>query len=178
LTTWLVRKNIPAAFHFFHGRSLSDASVIDSCFRGDYIRESDKHNPDAVRLMVRKFLKNGSSHVKGNRLQNILFLTSKDNPKQSIYLSGELKKISFNQPETDKYYLASLSSVKSLSKPNDDWDEFEKHYDLRNAFVSVTQFRALNEDRRYGDDVVLVLLWVNAGAEWKIVLAADATCSA
>ena len=123
-----------------------------------------------------KFLKEGSHHIKGSNLENILFLISPDNPKQSNVLAGQLKKISFNQPERDRYYLASLDSVKSLSKANDDWAEFEKRYNLRDAFVSVIQYRVLNEDERYGDDIVVMFLWVKVGVRWRIVVAAVPSC--
>jgi hypothetical protein len=179
LQTWLVRKDVPAALRFFHSRAFSNASVLnDSCPGEDYIPDSEQNNPKAVRRGVSKFLKDSSHHIKGSNLGDILFLISPDNPQQSIYLSGQLKKISFNRPERDKYYLASLDAVKSRSKPDDDWAEFEKRYNLRNAFVSVIQYRVLNEDERYGDDIVMMFLWVKVGVKWKIVFAAVPSCSA
>ena len=179
LNSWLVRKNIPAALRFFHRHALYDASVLDvSCGREDYIQVSEEHNPKAVERGVSKFLKEWSGHIKGKSLEQILFLIGTDNPKQSNDLMRKLKKISFNRPERDKYFLASLKSVKSLSKPNDDWDEFEKRYDLRNAFVSIIQYRILNEDERYGDDIVVMCLWVRKGAGWKIVFVTVPSCSA
>jgi len=177
LRAWLVRKDIPAALRFFHSRAFSDASVIDdSCAREDYVPDSERHNSKAVRRGVSEFLDEGSRHIKGNRLENILFLNSSDDPEQSNYLAGLLKKISLNHPESDKYYLASLDSVKSLSKPDDDWAEFEKRYGLRNAFVSVIQYRVLNEDERYGDDIVVMFLWARVGSKWRIVFAAVPSC--
>jgi hypothetical protein len=177
LQAWLARKDIPAALRFFHSRAFSDASVIDdSCAREDYVPESERHNSNAVRRGVSKFLEEGSHHIKGSNLDNILFLSSPDNPKQSNYLAGQMKKISFNRPESDRYYLASLDSVKSLSKRNDDWVEFEKRYNLRDAFVSVIQYRVLNEDERYGDDIVVMFLWARVGSKWRIIFAAVPSC--
>ena len=175
---WLVHKNIPAALYFFYNRALSHVSVIDSCVRDDYVAESERDNPSAVRSGVSKFLKEGSRRIKGHRLDNILFLTSKENPQQSNYLSTELKNISFNKPKRDRYYLATLNSVKSLSKRTDDWDDFERNYDLRDAFVAVIQYRVLNENEPYGEGTVLMLLWVRAGSHWKVVFAAVPSCSA
>jgi|SRR5215213_223043 len=177
LQTWLVRKDIPAALRFFHSRAFSDASIInDSCAREDYIPDSERHNPQAVRRGVSEFLKEGRHHIKGSNLESILFLISPDNPKQSDYLSAQLKEISFNQPERDRYYLAKLEAIKSRSKSKDDWDEFEKRYNLRNAFVSVIQYRVLNEDERYGDDVVVMFLWVRVRSTWRIVFSAVPSC--
>src|SRR5258707_1648654 len=171
LTAWLVRKNIPAALQFLHPHALSSFPVIDNCVRADYIPDSQKNNPMAVRIGVRKFLRHGTNRVRGNTLSTILFLDSKEVPEQSAYLS-RLSQISFNQPKRDRYWLATLTSVKSLSNFGDDWVDFEKQYDLRTAFVSVVQYRVLNEDRRHGDDVVIMMLWVPQGSQWKIVFVA------
>ena len=176
LTAWLVRKNISAALQYFHPHALSSFPVIDNCVRADYIPDSQKNNPSAVRIGVRKFLRHGTNRIRGNTLPTILFLDSKEVPEQSAYLS-RLTQISFNQPERDRYWLATLGSIKSLSAPND-WVDFEKQYDLRNAFVSVIQYRVLSEDRRHRDDVVIMMLWVPMGSHWKIVFVGVPECSA
>jgi len=176
LTAWLVRKDIPAALRYFHPHALSSFPVIDNCVRADYIPDSQKNNPMAVRIGVRKFLRHGTNRIRGNTLRTILFLDNKEVPEQSAYLS-RLTQISFNQPKRDRYWLATLNSVKSLSNPGDDWVDFEKQYDLRNAFVSVVQYRVLNEHQRQGDDVVLMMLWVAKGSQWKIVFVAVPECS-
>jgi len=177
LTVWLVRKDVSAALRYFHPRALSSFPVIDNCVRADYIPDSQKKNPMAVRIGVRKFLTHGTDSIRGNTLRTILFLDSKEVPEQSAYLS-RLTQVSFNQPKRDRYWLATLTSVKSLSNFGDDWVDFEKQYDLRTAFVSVVQYRVLNEDRRHGDDVVIMMLWVPQGSQWKIVFVAVPGCSA
>ena len=89
-------KHIPSAIRFFHSRAFSNASVLcDSCPGEDYIPDSEQNNPKAGWLGVNKFLKDGSGHIKGDDLRNILFLVSPDNP-QTSYLSGQSKKISLN----------------------------------------------------------------------------------
>jgi len=177
LNDWLVRKDIPAALRSFHRKSFTYVSVIDRCAREDYITDADQGNPTAIEAGVRKFLTAGSSHIKGHSLDNILFLVSHDVPEQSAYLS-KLRKIAFNEPTRDRYFLMLLSSVKQSFSSKDDWDEFEKRYDLKNAFVSVIQYRVLNENHRYGDDVVVMMLWVRLGASWGIVFVTVPSCSA
>jgi hypothetical protein len=170
LTAWLVRKNSSTALRFFHPSALNSFPVIDDTPHDDYIADAEKKNPTAVRGAVRRFLKRYAAHLRGHTLHTILFLNSRESPEQSAYLS-RFTKLSFNQPARDQYWLMTFEAAKSISKAAD-WSDYEKRYDLRDAFVSVMQYRVLNENPRYGDDIIVMCLWVKSGAQWKIAFVA------
>ena len=168
LQAWLVRKDISAALQFFDDRALKSSLVIDaSCFRSEYIKESDRSNPTAVKSGVSTFLFDSSHHIKGAGLRDILLLKSNETPERSEHLRHLLRNDSFNQPEKDRYYLVPLASIKSLSNSKI-WNEFIEEFDLRNAFVSVIQYRMLNEDERYGDDIIVAIVWAKVRSNWHI----------
>ena len=172
LHAWLVRKDISDALQFFDDRALKSFLVIDaSCLGSEYISESDRLNPTAVKSGVSRFLFDASHHIKGAGLRDILFLKSNETPERSEHLGHLLRKVSFNQPEKDRYYLVRLASIKSLFNSKN-WNEFNEKHNLRNAFVSVIQYRMLNEDERYGDDIIVAIVWTKVRSNWHIAYVA------
>jgi hypothetical protein len=177
LTAWLVQKNITAALRFFHPQALKSFPVIDNCIGKEYVAAPDKDNPIAIRRAVRKSLRVSSARTRGHTLRTILSREGKDAPRQQTDYLAELTRDSFNQPKRDHYWLMTFEKIKSRT-PHDSWDEYEKLYDMRNAFVSIIQYHLLSKDRRRGDDLVVMFLWVKRGPEWKIVFVTIPECDA
>jgi hypothetical protein len=96
-------------------------------------------------------------------LDEILFLRSGDHPKESGEFAAKLREWVLNQPERDRFYLVNYRMRESEVERY-----FGKQYSLQGAFLSVIQYRVLNEDERYGDDMVVGLLWVRDKGAWKI----------
>ena len=167
LHTWLVHKDVPAAITFFYERALTDGFVLDCRCCGEASNcMNERQNPEDIKRKVQLFLKEYSERIKGRTLSEILFLKSHDNPEDSRELAAKIGKRVLNQPKRDKYYLVDYGILESKDEA---LEYFGKRYDLNGAFFSVIQYRVLNEDVRYGDDLIVHLLWVRDKGEWKIV---------
>jgi hypothetical protein len=169
LSTWLVSKDKAAALKFFHRRAFLSEDVLSvPCF-GGYVSDEDSQNPAAVRRAVLRFLEDSSERIKGSSLSDILFLTSSDVPELSQKAETAFQKVALNVPRRDKYYLVGYKSFVSAFPGGRYREYFARRYNLRDAFFSVVQYRVLNEDERYGDDVFMILMWVRDKAAWRIV---------
>ena len=169
LLTWLVRKDKEAALKFFHRRAFLSEDVLSvPCF-DDYVSDEESRKPAAVRRGVLRFLEDSSERIKGSSLADILFLTSSDVPELSQKAETAFQKVTLNVPQQDRYYLVSYKSFVSTFPDARYRKYFARRYNLRDAFFSVVQYRVLNEDERYGDDVFMILLWVRDKGVWRII---------
>jgi hypothetical protein len=137
------------------------------------ISKAERQDPEAIERKLRLFLKDFSSSIKGRRLNEILFLKSSDNPEQSVELVAKVGDRVLNQPSRDKYYLVDYRVLESKVEAV---EHYRERYDLNGAFFSVIQYRVLNEDIRYGDDLIVHLLWARDRGEWKVVNIGVASC--
>ncbi|HEX8845883.1 MAG TPA: hypothetical protein VF791_14620 [Pyrinomonadaceae bacterium] len=158
LEAWMVRKDITTALQFFHEKAFLDDSVLDCGCCSHFKSETEFRTPEAIKSAVSVFLGEDFGHIKGTTLKNVLFLT-----EDSEKLAKTYKKWVLNQPEHDKYYIVSYRALNSRAKRY-----LGKQYNLKSAFFNVIQFRVLNEDVRYGDDVLMYLFWVRDKNGWKI----------
>jgi hypothetical protein len=164
LQTWLVRKDLPSSLRFFHRNAFSNERVFDcGCCLNDFASKAERRNPKAAERVIKDFLKDYSDPIKGDSLNEILFLKGGEHPEESKELDAKLRKWVLNPPERDKFYLVNYRMLKSEVERY-----FEKQYSLKGAFFSVIQYRVLNTDERYGDDMVVALLWVRDKGTWKI----------
>jgi hypothetical protein len=167
LQAWLVRKDQGSALKFFHGRAILSKDILSVPCWGDVFNEGSQ-NPAQVRRGVRKFLEDSSESIKGNTLDKILFLTSSHDAENSLRIATAFRRVALNSPKVDKYYLVSYKTFVSAF-PDPEAKYFLRNYDLRDAFFSVIQYRVLNIDERYGDDVLFTILWAREVGAWRIV---------
>lgn len=163
LTTWLVRKNIPASLRHFRSNAFANEYVFDcACCTNEFTSQAVRSGSKIRECLVKQFLQSYSGRIKGTRLKNLLFLKSNNHPEKSEELEAKLRKWILNRPERDRFYLVDYRMLKP---------EVERQFgrpSLDGAFFSVIQYRVLNEDERYGDDMVVILLWMLDRGAWKV----------
>ncbi len=166
LVDWLVNRKPGVALAAFDERSLMTFRGIDIPCEPLVDAYERGHTNDQREKAARALFDYFAAATRGSSLEDTFFFDSSDNPERSRQLSAKVTKLVVPHTSKARFYLIPYARwPHTIDLPS----TVRQSTARKHGYLCVVQFRVLNDDVRYGDDLILAVLWLRMRGDWRIV---------